>query len=228
MRLFVGAAVILGLVAIGIWQFLPRADVPQPTENQSQSLPPEIKAATSSDAKAILPNSAVSPASHPLPLAQGDRIASWTFKGAYAGNAELTAKAQSEIARLSVLLSTATSSKMILSVGVANQYELLGEGEKQYEYLERAVQADPENGLPWHNLGVLMERLGAFRTARAAYEKSTLVQPGLKFYHYAYIDFLITRMSEETLEIKKAFEAAVKSIGETAYLLELRTQWEKS
>lgn len=167
------------------------------------------------------------PTEHPLSLSEGDIVASWDFKGAYSDNSELTAKAQSEIARLSELLATATSSAMILSVGVANQYELLGDGKKQYEYLERAIQTNPENGLPWHNLGALMERLGAYKTARVAYEKSTLVQPELKFYHYAYVEFLTSRMKEDTATIEKALENAEKNIGKTPYLLELRTEWQK-
>ena len=83
-----------------------------------------------------------------------------------------------------------------------------------------------DNGLPWHNLGVLMERLGAIRT-RDAYEKSTLVQPELKFYHYAYIEFLTSRTKDDAANIEKAFAFAEKNIGKTPYLTELRTEWQK-
>ena len=117
---------------------------------------------------------------------------------------------------------------MILSVSIANQYELIGSGKKQYEYLERAIRTNPENGLPWHNLGVLIERLGAYKTARTAYEKSTLVQPEFKFYHYAYIEFLTSRMKEDTTVIEKAFSFAEKNIGKIQYLDDMRSEWEKS
>ena len=167
------------------------------------------------------------PVMYSLSLEKGDIIASWDFKGAYTGNTELISKAQSEIERLSKQLATATSSAMILSVGIANQYELLGDGKKQYEYLERAIRTNPENGLPRHNLGVLMERLGAYKTARVVYEKSTLVQPELKFYHYAYIEFLTSRMKDDTVSIEKAFAFAEKNIGKTQYLIDLRTEWNK-
>lgn len=168
-----------------------------------------------------------SPTAYSLSLVEGDSIASWDFKGAYTDNSELVAKANAEIKRLSVQLATATSSAMILSVGIANQYELLGDGKKQYEYLERAIRTNPENGLPWHNLGVLMERLVAYETARIAYEKSTFVQPQLAFYHYAYIEFLTTRMKADTANIEKAFKFAENSIGKDSYLTELRTEWMK-
>ena len=48
-------------------------------------------------------------------------------------------------------------------------------------------------GLAWHNLGVLLSRLGALQTARIAYEKATLVEPQISSYHYAYIEFLIQK-----------------------------------
>lgn len=224
-HIYVAVGVFVALISIGVWQFSPRTAVSPSIVDQPQLPPAKTESATSSKTNTTPPKTVSSPVSHPLPLAGGDTVASWDFKGAYTGNLELVAKAQSEISRLAELLVTATSSKMILSVGIANQYELLGAGAQQYDYLERAVRADATNGLPWHNLGVLMERLGALGTARIAYEQSTLVQPELKFYQYAYIDFLITRMKGDTARIEQAFTAAEKSIGQTPYLLELRAEW---
>src|SRR3989344_6447974 len=228
MQIFAAVGVFLVLVVIGAWQFSPRTAVSPSVEEQSQPPISETNNAASLDAKVIPPKTASRPTQHPLPLSGGDIVASWDFKGAYAGNPELTAKAQSEILRLSELLVTATSSEMILSVGVANQYELLGDGKKQYEYLGRAIPAEEMNGLPWHNIGVLMEKLGAYKTARTAYEKSAFVQPEMKFYHYAYIEFLMTRMGDDTEIIEKAFAFAEKNIGQTPYLIQLRADWEQS
>lgn len=226
---------VLIIFAAGIAQFFfPRSAV-SPTSPTATSTPEQNGAAPQLDANtdsAISTDTAKnvpdSPALHPLPLAEGDTVVLWNFKGAYADSPELTAKAQNEIERLSGQLATATSSAMILSVGIANQYELLGDGEKQYAYLERAIRTNVRNGLPWHNLGVLMERLGAFNTARTAYEKSTLAQPELQFYHYAYLEFLTSRMKDDAVSIGKAFATAEKGIGQTPYLLELRAEWEKS
>ncbi|MDO8566651.1 MAG: tetratricopeptide repeat protein [bacterium] len=223
---------IMGGIAVifiaGIVQFFPSRSIVSPTlpvvtstSNQSDNATTTGVAATTTVARA--PGN---PATHPLSLTDGDNIVSWNFKGAYTNNPELTAKAMAEINRLSSLLATATSSAMILSVSIANQYELLGDGKKQYEYLGRAIQASPENGLPWHNLGVLMERLGALKTARIAYEKSTLVQPEFKFYHYAYIEFLTSRTKNDVASIEEAFAFAEKNIGTTSYLAELRTAWQ--
>ena len=169
-----------------------------------------------------------SPSVYSLSFVKGESITEWDFKGAYTDNPELIAKAQNEIKRLSEQLETATSSAMILSVSIANQYELIGSGKKQYEYLERAIRTNPGNGLPWHNLGVLMERLGALETARVAYEKSTLVQPEWKFYHYAYLEFITKKMKDDIVNIEKAFTAANKYFATDADIVQLRVEWEKS
>ena len=222
-------AVVAVLFAMGIAQFL------SPRQAVSPTLPTATSTAEQNVGTTTVPvtvttnvnNAPKNQNTNPLPIADGDRVTSWDFKGAYADNPELIAKAKNEIKRLSGLLAIATSSYMITAVGIANQYELLGDGKNQYEYLERAVRTNPENGLPWHNLGVLMERLGALRTAKIAYEKSTLVQPEFKFYHYAYIEFLTSRTEDDVASIEKAFAFAEKNIGKTQYLIDLRAEWQK-
>lgn len=226
--LFIVGAVLIIFVAGAVQFFSARPEV-SPTMLTATSTAEQITSATTTsiDTTASVNTTKKNLDTNPLPLANGYSIASWEFKGAYTGNSELVAKAQSEIKRFSELLATATSSAMILSVGIANQYELLGDGKNQYDYLERAIQASPDNGLPWHNLGVLMERLGALRTAKIAYEKSTLVQPEWKLYHYAYIEFLTTRTEDDVASIEKAFAFAEKNIGKTQYLIDLRAEWQK-
>jgi len=220
---------VLIIVIAGAAQFLfPRSAVspiiPTATSTPEQNISTTTTPVTSVTDVKITQRSSTA---YSLSFVEGESITEWDFKGAYTGNPELVAKAQGEINRLSEELTTATSSAMILSVGIANQYELLGDGKKQYEYLERAIRTNPENGLPWHNLGVLIERLGAYKTARTAYEKSTFVQPEFKFYHYAYIEFLISRMKDDTAVIEKAFKFAEDNIGKTSYLVELRTEWQR-
>lgn len=216
---------ILGVVGL-VGLFFPRPAA-------SPTLPSEegiIATSTPAAVEEITPVSVkpIAAVQHPLPLASGDTITSWDFKGAYTGNSELVAKAESEISRISGLLPTATSSKMILLIAVANEYELLGKGKEQYDYLGRAVRADSGNGLPWHNLGVLMERLHAYETARIAYKKAATLQPQFDLYHFAYIEFLIQNMKTRTDVIEDAFTAAEKSIGKVQYLADLRAMLEQS
>lgn len=223
------SAVLVVLIGSAAWQFLGSTDVsPLGAVGESSTTQPTTPIPEPSTVTTV----PVTPTNHPTPASfaviKGDSITSWDFKGGYSDNPELVAKAQAEISRLSGLLETATSSKMILSIGIANQYELLGDGKKQYDYLGRAIQARPENGLPWHNLGVLMERLGALQTARMAYEQSTIVQPEFPLYHYAYLEFLIGHMKNNTVGIEKAFATAERNIGKRQYLIDLRAEWQAS
>lgn len=232
MTMLISGAFALLLIGAGIAQFLlPRpfdSAPPSPVESSATTtMPIEAGPSTRDEGISTTPLSADPPS---FSLAQGDEIVSWNFKGAYTGNTELEAKARAEIERLSAILATATSSAMITAIGIASQYELLGDGKQQYEYLGRAIKEDVNitSSLPWHNLGVLMERLGAYETASIAYKKATLVQPGLKQWHYAYIEFLTTRMKDNVADIEKAFVAAIANLGQSADMLQLRSEWEQS
>ena len=183
-------AVAVVLLAMSIAQFLFPRQAVSPALPAATSTPEQIVGSeTSFTVATTTVNIVKRPATNPLPIAGGDVVASWDFIGAYTNNPELTAKADAEIKRLSNLLIAATSSAMILSVGIANQYELLGDGKKQYDFLIRAVrEGGATSGLPWHNLGVLMERLGAYETARIAHEKAFEVQP-IEQFENALADF---------------------------------------
>lgn len=222
-----GVAVILVLGAAAAWQSAGETvNVPPPT-TESETAPTAVtEPAPALNVKAVSVTPAKPRTTTSFALREGDTVASWDFKGAYTGTPELVTKARNEIKSLTDLLATATSSYMIIAVGIANQYELLGDGKNQYDYLGRAIQASPENGLPWHNLGVLMERLGALRTARAAHENAALLNPQLAVYHFAYIEFLIQNMKNDTEGIEKAFTTAEENIGPKPYLAELRAQWQ--
>lgn len=180
-------SVVVVLVVLGAsaaWQFLGRTIEQTPSSTAALELPTIASSTPATppvlNMKAVSVTPVSRPVQTPFTLATGDSIASWDFAGAYTGNPELVTKAQNEITRLSGLLTIATSTAMILNVGIANQYELLGNGARQYEYLGRAIQADATAGLPWHNLGVLMERLGALKTARTAYNEAVFLQPQFK------------------------------------------------
>ena len=168
-------------------------------------------------------------AQHPLPLANGDVIASWDFKGPYLDGGTLEAKAREEIARLEKLLGAGKFTDYEIYVSIANQYELLGDGRSAYNYFGKAIQEDSADttGLAWHNLGVLLSRLGALQTARIAYEKATLVEPQISSYQYAYIEFLIQKMKNDTATIEKAFSTASAIFGQTSDITDLRARWEK-
>ena len=218
---------------MGATQFLfPRSAIsPSPSASQFLLQEEERAASSSPETVAAEPTDNPSlPATHPLSLMKGDQVASWDFKGAYADRPDLIKKAEGEVTRLSGLIGSGAYSDMTLYVGIANQYGLLGAGSLEYEYLGRAIRADVNitSGLPWHNLGVLMERLGALETARVAYEKSTLIQPEMKFYHFAYLEFLTARMKDDTTDIEKEYAAAIQNLGQDSDILSLYAEWKNS
>ena len=218
------------ILVLGITQFFLPLFAVSPTLPSATSTPEQLSDATPASIIATTTVHIKKPSlSNPLLLVDGDAVASWDFEGAYASHPELIVKAEAEITRLSDFLGKGVYTDMALYVAIANQYELLGNGKQEYDYLGRAIEAGGTgSGLPWHNLGVLMERLGALKTARVTYEKATLIQPELKFYHYAYFEFLTTRMRDDTADIEKAFATAIANLGQDADILQLHSEWEKS
>ncbi|MDO8742353.1 MAG: hypothetical protein Q7J45_02330 [bacterium] len=147
------------------------------------------------------------PVSYDFVLASEDTIASWEFKGLYKDNAELVTRAQNEIGRLEVLLENEKDDfpEYELYVSIANQYDLLGNGEKEYQYLKYALALDSQNtGLAWNNLGDLLEKLGAYHSARTAFEKGIAAQP-LPQYRQVYFEFLMKHYpGDPAIAIEKA------------------------
>ena len=227
----IGCALIILITGIVQFLFPHNASAPQPTE--LESLPVENTNATTTDSKTTptdIPNKpSVSVPISTIEIQKGDNIISWNFNGAYTNNPDLIAKAESEIDRLSDLIDSGEYTNMILHVSIANQYGLLGDGKHEYEYLGYAIkEGGTTTGLPWHNLGVLMERLGAFKTARIAYEKATLVQSELKQWHYSYLSFLTDNMKEDATNIEKAFSAAIENIGQDSDILQIYSELKNS
>ena len=152
-----------------------------------------------------------------FPVASEDVIASWNYAGAYSGNAELEAKGKANIQRLSELFGKEgdTFTDYELYVSVANEYDLLGDGKGTYDYLLKALTIDAEKtGLAWHNMGVLMAKLGALNSARIAYDRMVKAQPHIINYHSARIEFLKTYMPEDTAAIAAAEDARAQITGE--------------
>lgn len=221
---------VLVVLAAGAVQFLFPRTAASPVPIVFEPSPVENIGTTTSDIKEITVNSSARTASRLPSIAKGDVISSWSFNGAYTDKPDLMAKAEAETKRLIDFIGKGMYSDVSLYVGIANQYELIGDGQQTYDYLGRAIKADTgvTSGLPWHNLGVLMERLGALETARIAYRESTLIQPEMKFYHYAYMEFLTTRMKDDVIDIEKEYAAALQNLGQDSDILSLYSEWKQS
>jgi len=226
--LVIGLVVVVLIAGVAQFLFPRRATAPEPTDFQPSLLEDTNATTTSGSANTDTSTNTSRPISELVSMVKGDTIISWNFKGAYTDRSDLIAKANTEIDRLTDLIGKGTYTDTNLYVSIANQYGLMGNGEQEYKYLVRAIETGgTTTGLPWHNLGVLMERLGALQTAQVAYKQATLVQPELKQWHYAYLAFLTTRMKSDTTVIEKALAAAERNIGQDADILQLYSEWKK-
>lgn len=123
------------------------------------------------------------------PIAKADHISSWSWQGVYKDGGTQEAGVKKEITLLKQNKEKALDT-YDLYVGIASQYELLGDGKSSYRYLSKAIELDKKRGLAYMNLGHLMEELGAFATARNAYDAAVAAEPGNPLYETAREGFL--------------------------------------
>ena len=124
-------------------------------------------------------------------VAEEDHISSWTWKGVYQDGAQKEADVRDEITKLKALLGKGGVGDYDIYVGIASEYELLGDGKSAYQYLSRAIEKDPKRGLAYMNMGHLMEVMGAFVTAHKAYDAAVAAEPNNPIYQTARQNFLI-------------------------------------
>lgn len=130
-------------------------------------------------------------------LSGDDAVTEWTWKGPYKDGGALEEQTEREIADLKSELGKKTYPDYQLLVGIAGQYELLGDGKNAYAYLEKAIQEDPKQGLAYINLGHLMESLGAYDTAKEAYDTAVKLEPSNQAYAQARAQFLAKRFPNQ-------------------------------
>lgn len=129
-------------------------------------------------------------------VSKDDHISSWTWKGVYKDGAQREADVTKEISHLKDLLGKSGGAKDYdVYVGIATQYELLGDGKAAYQYLSKAITLEPKKGLAYMNMGHLMEEMGAFATAHQAYDAAVLAEPNSPVFKSAQQDFLIHHTS---------------------------------
>jgi tetratricopeptide (TPR) repeat protein len=140
---------------------------------------------------------------NPLAVINTEEVKIWEFEGPYKANPELETKARTEITRLEKMLNKGEFTDYELYVSIANQYDLLGEGKKEYEYLGKALQIDAEKtGVAWNNVARLMEKLGVYENARIAFDRAIQAQ-ALPAYYMAKLDFLQRHFPEDVAGIEK-------------------------
>ena len=222
-KTYVALGVAVLVLAVGVWWERRSPPVAVPPQNV-----PEVVATSTVTSTSSTP-AAPKPVSKPqsFSLAPGEVVSSWDFKGLATGNAELEKKAHTDIDRLNAMFGTEGNTDYILNVSIAAQYDLLGDGAREYEYLLKALAKDPKNttGLAWYNLGTLLSRLNAFRSARVAYAKAVVAQPDIEEYQTKYFEFLTQQFPKETAAIEKAFASVNVVSYEQSTLLQIHARW---
>ena len=220
---WIGALIslIAALAAAGIWYAATRPHAPAassvPAAATSSAPVPEPAAASSTAPVAAYVG--------PFPINTADTIASWDFKGAYAGNATLTAQANADIAKLKGLLGKGQYDDYDLYDGIANDYSSLGDGKLAYQYYDSAIRLYPNQGLAYANLGNFLSQMGAYYTAADAYAKAVAVSPAMLEYHLERLTFLTEQLPKDTALITAALTDASKQFGDNASILTIEAQW---
>lgn len=157
-----------------------------------------------------------------------DTITSWDVQTAHKDGGELEQRVRDEIVRLNEHLADEATEPpdYQIHVGLSNQYLLLGDGEAAYEELLKALAIDSTmTGLAWHNMGTLMDRLGAKHSAREAFARAVDAQPHIDAYHSAYINFLMSRFGDDVLAVTSALDRAETQFNDDTFVFQLRAQY---
>ncbi len=73
-------------------------------------------------------------------------------------------------------------------IDIALLYSNLGDGAKVLEHLNVAIKIEPNNPLAYDNAGTMLERVGAYKSAEAAFNKALEVDPDFAYTHMLVID----------------------------------------
>jgi tetratricopeptide (TPR) repeat protein len=164
-----------------------------------------------------------------LEIDSRDTITNWDFQGSHKDGGEFEARVTKEMEKLQAALEDDATEPTDYSiyVSMAGQYTLLGDGKSTLKYLEKALAIDSvKTGLAWHNVGVLMERLGAIHTARTAYARAVEAQSQIDAYHIARFSFLIKHFSEDKEAVDAALNEAAVEFGEDdLFVMNARAEW---
>ncbi len=164
-----------------------------------------------------------------LELDSRDVISTWDFQGSHKDGGEFEARVTKEMEKLTAALEddAIEPTDYSIYVSMAGQYTLLGDGKNTLKYLEKALAIDSvTTSLAWHNVGVLMERLGAIHTARTAYSRAVEAQLQIDAYHVARFRFLIKHFSEDKETIDGVLNEAATEFGEDdLFVMNARAEW---
>lgn len=158
-------------------------------------------------------------------LVSGERPV-WDISGIYEGNKELEARAQNEIEKLNSLRDSAEFSEYDIEIGIAQQYELLGNGERAYQHLLAAIEINPARSLAYSNLGVLLGKAGARESAKVSFEMA-LDRDDNVTNRINYIQHLEQYFGNNLSLIESAHVSAIEKFPRSKVLQERYEGWKK-
>ncbi len=154
-----------------------------------------------------------------------DTITSWSTPAQT--TPAIRKRLQKEILTLSKSIVSTQKKNYNTFLQMAQDYELLSDGKNAYNFYVLAAKAVPDNGLAWSNVGNLMERIGAYHTARNAYAASVAISPKIEQYWVSYLNFLSVHepLAASTGQV---FVAATRATNSSTNVLITMANWEAS
>lgn len=162
---------------------------------------------------------------NPLPIDSRDVISSWNLS--VIESTTTKKRLQSKIKTLTATIGTGRYSNYNLYTQIAQDYELLGNGEKAYDFYIRAAKSNLSKGLAFSNIGSLMSRLRAYNTASSAYARAVAVEPKIEFYWLGYLNFL-TSHDAHSSTTASIFSRARRVTNNAPDVLIATANWEES
>lgn len=225
LSLSIGA--LLAVIIVIVWLLFPHTVVSPSGTPESVLTVNSI--ATSSATQAVATTSPKR-ATYLVPLVKGDVVKSWNYDGYLNDNGPLEAASLEKIKGLKSQLGKDNDYQVYIVL--VQEYDHLGDGRSAYEYLSRAIVLDTNEttGVGWHNMGVLMEKLGAYNTARMAHDKAVKIQPGISSFQISRIELMIYHFPKDTTGVEKAFKDAEATLGgaDSPMILDLRQRWQQA
>ena len=158
-------------------------------------------------------------------LVEGERPV-WDFEGPFEATPELKERAKTERERLEKLLGKGEFSDYDIEIGIAEQYALVGEGEEAYEHLLNAIMLSEVRSLAFVNLGTLLGKVGAPKSAKIAFEmaldRDDTVQNRIQ-----YIQHLEQYFADDLDLVESSHTLAIKKFPESEVLQQRYNSWKK-
>lgn len=150
----------------------------------------------------------------------------WDFQGVYKGDTVLEERAQTDIEKLKAMEGNDIATRYDIQIGLAQQYEMLGDGKTAYNHLLNAIKIDDKRSLAYANLGVLLGRVGARESAKIAYERA-LDRDDNVINRINYIQHLEQYFGDDLDLVESAHTFAIEKFPGSVVLKERYEAWKK-